>query len=100
MPLEGGLVAAFGDETQAGYQYRGIAILTSLGMRVGAPSAGQVVYADAFRAHGQLVIINAGDGYSLLLGGLAKSASRPANSSLRQQALAHLGHAPRAAARH
>ena len=40
--------------------------------RITAPADGWVVYAGAFRSYGQLLIINAGGGYHILLAGMSR----------------------------
>jgi septal ring factor EnvC (AmiA/AmiB activator) len=49
-----------------------MAIATRAGARVTAPADGWVVYAGEFRSYGQLLILDAGDGYHILLAGLDK----------------------------
>ncbi|MGZ5862391.1 MAG: murein hydrolase activator EnvC family protein, partial [Methyloceanibacter sp.] len=40
--------------------------------RITAPADGWVVYAGPFRSYGQLLIINAGGGYHILLAGMSR----------------------------
>jgi murein hydrolase activator len=51
---------------------RGISIETRAGAQIVTPSDGWVVYAGNFRSYGQLLIINAGGGYHILLAGMER----------------------------
>lgn len=72
MPAQGKAVLNYGDKTQYGSQSRGIVLQTRQGAQVISPSDGWVVYAGDFRSYGQLLIINAGRGYHILLAGLSQ----------------------------
>jgi murein DD-endopeptidase MepM/ murein hydrolase activator NlpD len=71
LPAQGKRVISFGDKTQRG-KFEGIAIETRHGAQVTAPSDGWVLYAGEFRTFGQLLIINAGGGYTIILSNLAQ----------------------------
>ncbi len=71
MPAQGRRVIAFGDKTQYGNTSKGIVIETRRAAQITAPCDGWVVYAGEFRSYRQLLIINAGDGYHVLLAGLS-----------------------------
>jgi septal ring factor EnvC (AmiA/AmiB activator) len=71
IPAHGRRVIAYGDKTQYGSTSKGIVIETRHGAQITAPCDGWVVYAGEFRSYGQLLIINAGDGYHVLLAGLS-----------------------------
>jgi septal ring factor EnvC (AmiA/AmiB activator) len=49
---------------------KGVSIATRAGAQVTAPADGWVVYAGAFRSYGQLLILNVGGGYHVLLAGM------------------------------
>jgi septal ring factor EnvC (AmiA/AmiB activator) len=70
-PAQGRRVLAFGDRTQNEGRSKGIVIETRHSAQVVSPADGWVVYAGEFRTFGQLLIINAGDGYHILLAGLS-----------------------------
>jgi septal ring factor EnvC (AmiA/AmiB activator) len=72
LPARGRLLAGFGDRSEAGGEFRGIAIATRPSAQVVAPRAGSVVFAGAFRGYGQLLIIEHGEGYHVLLAGLSR----------------------------
>lgn len=77
MPAQGRRVLAFGEKTQYGGQSKGMVLETRSAAQVTAPCDGWVVYAGEFRSYGQLLIINAGDGYHVLLAGLSQIDVQP-----------------------
>lgn len=72
LPVQGRRVLTFGEKTQFGSQSKGIVLETRHGGQVVSPSDGWIVYAGEFRSYGQLLIINAGGGYHILLAGLSQ----------------------------
>jgi septal ring factor EnvC (AmiA/AmiB activator) len=72
LPVNGTEIKTFGDDDGIGGRTEGISIETRGGAEVSAPSDGWVVYAGPFRSYGQLLIINAGDGYHVLLAGMER----------------------------
>jgi septal ring factor EnvC (AmiA/AmiB activator) len=70
MPAAGRRIVSFNERTEVGATSKGIVIETRAGARVTAPADGWVVFADQFRSYGQLLIINAGGGYYVVLAGL------------------------------
>jgi septal ring factor EnvC (AmiA/AmiB activator) len=72
LPVSGLRMRAFGAPDGFGGTERGIAIATRAGGQVTAPCDGWVVYAGPFRSYGQLLILNAGDGYHVLLAGMER----------------------------
>jgi septal ring factor EnvC (AmiA/AmiB activator) len=63
---------AFGDTGADGTTLKGISLKTREEARITAPADGWVVYAGPFRSYGQLLIINAGGGYHLLIAGMSR----------------------------
>jgi septal ring factor EnvC (AmiA/AmiB activator) len=72
LPALGKRVLNFGEKTQYGSQSKGLVLETRHGGQVVSPSDGWIVYAGEFRSYGQLLIINAGGGYHILLAGLSQ----------------------------
>lgn len=72
LPSQGRRIVAFGGRTRHGRKSEGIQIQTRHGGTVFSPCEGLVVYAAEFRTYGQVLIINAGDGYHILLAGLSQ----------------------------
>jgi septal ring factor EnvC (AmiA/AmiB activator) len=73
MPVSGRVLSAFGDSDGLGGRAQGISVATRSGGLVSSPTDGWVVYAGPFRSYGQLLIINAGDGYHVLLAGMGRT---------------------------
>ena len=72
LPAQGKRVKGFGDADAAGGTLKGISLQTRPEARITAPADGWVVYAGEFRSYGQLLIINAGGGYHVLLAGMSR----------------------------
>jgi len=72
LPVQGRRVLTFGEKTQFGSQSKGLVIETRQGGQVVSPCDGWIVYAGEFRSYGQLLIVNAGGGYHILLAGLSQ----------------------------
>jgi septal ring factor EnvC (AmiA/AmiB activator) len=72
MPAQGHKMTAFGDTGADGTTLKGISLKTREEARITAPADGWVVYAGPFRSYGQLLIINAGGGYHLLIAGMSR----------------------------
>jgi septal ring factor EnvC (AmiA/AmiB activator) len=77
LPAQGRQVLKFGEKTQYGGQSKGIVLETRQGAQVTSPCDGWIVYAGEFRSYGQLLIINAGGGYHVLLAGLSQIDVQP-----------------------
>lgn len=71
-PAEGQRVLNFGSPDGFGGVSKGIRLETRDRAQVTAPCDGWVVYADNLRNYGQLLIINAGGGYHILLAGMER----------------------------
>ena len=72
LPAQGRRVLSFGDRTQYGGESKGIVIETRSGAQITSPCDGWIVYAGKFRSYGQILIINAGEGYHVLLAGMSQ----------------------------
>lgn len=72
LPVGGKEVVSFGTSDSAGGKTQGITIAAQPGAVVSAPSDGWVSFAGPFRSFGQLLIINAGGGYYVLLAGMER----------------------------
>ncbi|MDR6952435.1 septal ring factor EnvC (AmiA/AmiB activator) [Ancylobacter sp. 3268] len=70
LPVSGNILKNFGAEDGYGGAEKGTSFGTRRQAQVAAPSDGWVVYAGPFRSYGQLLIINAGGGYHILLAGM------------------------------
>lgn len=72
-PLQGQLVADFGDKDDLGGEIRGIKIKGNTGALVVTPQKGVVKYTGTFRNYGQLVIIEHSNGYHSLIAGMERT---------------------------
>jgi murein hydrolase activator len=71
-PVNGVAIRGFGDPDGAGGTQKGLSIAAHPGAEITAPCDGWVVYAGPFRSYGQLLILNAGGGYHVLLAGMER----------------------------
>jgi murein hydrolase activator len=72
LPVNGTRIREFGGSDGAGGVERGISLATRVGAQVTTPCDGWVVYAGPFRSYGQLLILNAGGGYHVLIAGMER----------------------------
>jgi septal ring factor EnvC (AmiA/AmiB activator) len=72
IPVNGVKLKEFGVPDGVGGVEKGVSIATRAGAQVTAPADGWVVYAGPFRSYGQLLILNAGNGYHILLAGMER----------------------------
>jgi septal ring factor EnvC (AmiA/AmiB activator) len=72
MPVNGPKIRDFGGSDGAGGVEKGISLATRAGAQVTTPCDGWVVYAGPFRSYGQLLILNAGGGYHVLIAGMER----------------------------
>jgi len=72
IPVNGVKLKEFGAPDGNGGAERGLSIATRAGAQVTAPADGWVVYAGPFRSYGQLLILNVGGGYHVLLAGMER----------------------------
>jgi septal ring factor EnvC (AmiA/AmiB activator) len=71
-PVNGSKIRDFGGSDGAGGAEKGISLATRAGAQVTTPCDGWVVYAGPFRSYGQLLILNAGGGYHVLIAGMER----------------------------
>jgi len=70
LPVNGVKTKGFGAPDGLGGSEKGMTIATRPGAQVTAPCDGWVVYAAPYRSYGQLLILNAGGGYHVLVAGM------------------------------
>ena len=71
-PAQGAIVRRFGEADGLGRDSQGLMIATRAGAQVTTPADGKVEFAGPFRSYGDVVILNPGGGYRLLLAGMDK----------------------------
>ena len=72
LPVSGEKLLGFGDPDGLGGKTQGLSLATRPGTAVLAPADGWVVYAGPFRSYGQVLILNAGDDYHIVLAGMER----------------------------
>jgi septal ring factor EnvC (AmiA/AmiB activator) len=72
LPVNGVRIRDFGGSDGAGGIEKGISLASRAGAQVTTPCDGWVVYAGPFRSYGQLLILNAGGGYHVLIAGMGR----------------------------
>lgn len=90
LPVSGVLLTKFG-ATVNGVRRTNIALVTRANARVRAPNDGWIVYAGPFRSYGQIIIINAGEGYHMVLSGLAQTNVTPGRFVLAGEPIGRMG---------
>jgi septal ring factor EnvC (AmiA/AmiB activator) len=70
LPVNGVRIREFGAPDSLGSSEKGLTIATRAAAQVTAPCDGWVVYAASFRNYGQVLILNAGGGYHVVLAGM------------------------------
>lgn len=72
LPVNGNKIRDFGGSDGIGGVQKGISLASRPGSQVTTPCDGWVVYAGPFRSYGQLLILNAGGGYHVLIAGMER----------------------------
>jgi septal ring factor EnvC (AmiA/AmiB activator) len=90
-PVAGSLVRRFGDADGTGHSLQGIMLETNAGALVTTPADGWIVYAGSFRSYGQMIILNAGDGYHIVLAGMENVSVRPGQFVVAGEPVAAMG---------
>jgi septal ring factor EnvC (AmiA/AmiB activator) len=98
LPVHGKRALTFGERTQYGGQSKGLVMETRGGAQVVAPCDGWILYAGEFRSYGQLLIINPGDGYHVLLAGLSQIDVQPGQFVLAAEPVGTMSGAEKASA--
>ena len=70
LPVAGAILKTFGASDGFGGTEKGVSVATLAGAVVSAPADGSVLFSGPYRTYGQLLIINAGGGYYVLLAGM------------------------------
>jgi septal ring factor EnvC (AmiA/AmiB activator) len=98
LPVNGVRIREFGAPDNVGTTEKGLSIATRAGAQVTAPCDGWVVYAGAFRNYGQVLILNAGGGYHVVLAGMERISVDVGQFVLTGEPVAIMGSSPQAAA--
>ena len=71
-PVAGSLLRGYGDDDGLGGAEKGMLVETRAAAPVTAPADGWIAYAGPYRSFGQLLILNAGSGYYIVLAGMER----------------------------
>lgn len=97
LPVNGVKTRDFGTPDGVGSAERGISITARAGAQVTAPCDGWVAYAAPYRSYGQLLILNPGDGYLVLLAGMDHNSVEVGQFVLTGEPIATMGSGPQVA---
>jgi len=70
LPVAGAILKTFGSADAFGGSEKGVSIAAPAGATVSSPADGSVAFSGPYRSYGQLLIINAGGGYYMILAGM------------------------------
>jgi len=93
MPASGSIVREYGETDNLGIDSKGISIETRPGAQIVAPADSWVSFAGEFRSYGQLLILNAGGGYHILLAGMEEIYATRGQFVLSGEPVASMGEA-------
>ena len=91
LPVAGRVVKSFGAADGYGGQEHGLSLATRPGAVVAAPADGWISFAGPYRSYGQLLIMTMGDGYHVVLAGLARTDVSPGQLVLAGEPLGAMG---------
>lgn len=93
LPVVGRVTRRFGRDDSNGGVMLGDTVATQSAAIVTAPADGSVLYAGPFRSYGQLLILNAGDGYHVVLAGMGRISVATGQSVLAGEPVGAMGEA-------
>jgi septal ring factor EnvC (AmiA/AmiB activator) len=98
LPVNGVRIRDFGIPDTFGGTEKGQSIATRAGAQVTSPCDGWVIYAGSFRNYGQVLILNAGGGYHVVLAGMDRISVDVGQFVLTGEPVAVMGAGPQVAA--
>jgi murein hydrolase activator len=93
-PVQGDILKRFGEDNGLGRPLEGLAVATQAGVNVTSPIDGKVEFAGPFRSYGQLLILNAGEGYLVLLAGMKQISAEIGQSVRAGEPVGSMGDGP------
>ena len=91
LPVAGAVLKSFGDPDGFGGAEKGVSIGTPPGATVASPVDGLILFSGPYRSYGQLLIINAGQGYNFVLAGMDRMNVSVGQFILAGEAVATMG---------
>lgn len=98
LPVSGQIQRRFGESDGSGGTMQGDMVATHSTAIVTTPVSGSVLYAGPFRSYGQLLILNAGDGYHIVLAGMGRISVSPGQPVIAGEPVGLMGEASLASA--
>lgn len=98
LPVSGRVSKRFGRADDNGGVMQGDTVATQSDAIVTAPADGEVLYAGPFRSYGQLLILNVGSGYHVVLAGMSRVNVAPGQAVLAGEPVGAMGDAKVASA--
>jgi len=95
MPVQGRMLIRFGQSGADGAASKGIHIETRPAAQVVSPCDGTILYAGPFRSYGQLLIIDPGGGYHVVIAGMDRIQVTQGQTILVGEPIATMGAEPR-----
>jgi septal ring factor EnvC (AmiA/AmiB activator) len=93
-PAQGQRLREYGEADGFGGNSKGLYIATRKLAQVTAPADGEIEFAGEFRSYGQLLILNAGEGYHVLLAGLGRITAEAGQGLRAGEPIGSMGEAP------
>lgn len=93
LPVAGRIERRFGEGDGSGGILHGDMLATHSAAIVTAPMDGSILYAGPFRSYGQLLILNAGEGYHIVLAGMGRISVSPGQTVLAGEPVGLMGEA-------
>jgi murein hydrolase activator len=91
LPVNGVRIKEFGAPDGVGSKEKGVSVAARPGAQITAPCDGWVAFAGPFRNYGQLLILNAGGGYHVLLAGMDRISVDPGQFVVTGEPVAVMG---------
>ena len=91
LPVQGKIVVGFGQSDHNGAASKGIQLEAREDAQVISPCDGLILYAGPFRSYGQLLIINPGGGYHVVLAGMDRIDAQQGQYVLAGEPIAAMG---------
>ena len=93
-PAQGQILKRFGDDDGLGGTLHGLVIATRETAQVTAPADGRVEFSGPFRSYGQVLILNAGGGYHVLLAGMDRISAQTGEFLRAGEPVGQMGNGP------
>lgn len=91
LPVAGTVLRHFGEEDGTNHPLQGMVVETSGGALVTAPADGWIVFSGKFRSYGEMVILNPGNGYHIVIAGMERASVQQGQFVVAGEPLAVMG---------